>query len=130
MNFEHLFGNNCTSQQTKAVYVKHVCTTNLTLLIFNFPRGGKKYIFSSNVFQFCNIRIYINSHIQHVRKTGFIEQETTELFMVSQHEFDDHEEYITFLMISYYGKVNNWVMHPVARVSIKYWKTSVRNTVF
>jgi hypothetical protein len=25
---------------------------------------------------------------------------------------------------------NNWVMHPVARVSIKYWKTSVRNTVF
>jgi hypothetical protein len=26
--------------------------------------------------------------------------------------------------------LNNWVMHPVARVSIKYWKTSVRNTVF
>jgi hypothetical protein len=26
--------------------------------------------------------------------------------------------------------LNNWVMHPVARVSIKYWKTSVSNTVF
>jgi hypothetical protein len=26
--------------------------------------------------------------------------------------------------------LNNWVMHPVARVSFKYWKTSVRNTVF
>jgi hypothetical protein len=25
---------------------------------------------------------------------------------------------------------NNWVMHPVARVSIKQWKTSVRNTEF
>jgi hypothetical protein len=25
---------------------------------------------------------------------------------------------------------NNWVMHPVALVSIKYWKTFVRNKVF
>jgi hypothetical protein len=27
-------------------------------------------------------------------------------------------------------KLNNWVMHPVARVSIKYWNTSVRNKSF
>jgi hypothetical protein len=26
--------------------------------------------------------------------------------------------------------LNNWVMHPVPRVSIIYWKTSIRNTVF
>jgi hypothetical protein len=61
---------------------------------FQLSKGRKKYIFSSNVFQFYNIRIYINSHIQRVRKTGFIEQETTELFMVSQHEFDDLPNYL------------------------------------
>jgi hypothetical protein len=26
--------------------------------------------------------------------------------------------------------LNNWVMHPVARVSIKYWNTSVHNKFF
>jgi hypothetical protein len=34
---------------------------------------------------------------------------------------------------AYFNRVlylNNWVMYPDARVSIKYWKTSVRNTVF
>jgi hypothetical protein len=34
------------------------------------------------------------------------------------------------LPVSSQRNLNNWVMHPVARVSIKYWKTSVRNTVF
>jgi hypothetical protein len=39
---------------------------------------------------------------------------------------------VTLLIIGMLKKqnnsLNNWVMHPVARVSIKYWKTSVRNT--
>jgi hypothetical protein len=47
------------------------------------------------------------------------------LYLLSYPGSDEHTA-LTDMQIY----LNNWVMHPVARVSIKYWKTSACNTVF